>query len=256
MQEDSWESSSRWYDKIVGPQGHYYHQRVVIPGVLKLLNLKPQENPKLVDLACGQGVLARHLPKEVPYLGIDASPSLIRSAQKGPRDPMRRFLTADLTKPLPKDERDFSHATILLALQNISEPQMVLKNASSLLRVGGKLMIVMSHPCFRIPRQSSWQVDESKKLQYRRIDRYLSPLKIPIQTHPSQGEESPGTWSYHFPLSSYSRWLKETGFVIELLEEWCSDKKSTGKTAAMENRCREEFPLFLAILASKRKNDE
>jgi ubiquinone/menaquinone biosynthesis C-methylase UbiE len=207
---------------------------------------------KVADLACGQGVLARNLPQGVAYVGIDASPSLIKSAERNKHHSNQRFLTADLTKPLPLKEDDFSHATIILALQNISEPQTVLQNASRLLSKGGKLLIVLSHPCFRIPRQSSWQVDEEKKLQYRRLDRYLSPLKIPIQTHPSQGEDSPGTWSYHHPLSSYSLWLKECGFMIELLEEWCSDKKSVGKTATMENRCREEFPLFLAILAHKK----
>ncbi|MFI5333862.1 MAG: class I SAM-dependent methyltransferase [Chlamydiales bacterium] len=254
MQEDSWETSSRWYDKIVGPKGHYYHQKVVLPGIMKLLNLNP--GAKVVDLACGQGVLARHLPKGVSYLGIDASPSLIRSAETAKVSPLHRFLTADLTKPLRLDQRDFSHATIILALQNISDPKQVLQNASHLLKEGGQLLIVLSHPCFRIPRQSSWQVDEAKKLQFRRIDRYLSPLKIPIQTHPGQGEKSPETWSYHHPLSSYSKWLEESGFVIELIDEWCSDKKSTGKTAPMENRCREEFPLFLAIRATKRMKDK
>ena len=37
----------------------------------------------------------------------------------------------------------------------------------------------------------------------------------------------------------------------EINEEWISDKRSMGKRAGMENRAREEFPLFLAILAKK-----
>ena len=45
--------------------------------------------------------------------------------------------------------------------------------------------------------------------------------------------------------------LKEAGFFIELNEEWCSDKKSTGKMAKVENRCRSEFPLFLTFVAKK-----
>jgi hypothetical protein len=35
------------------------------------------------------------------------------------------------------------------------------------------------------------------------------------------------------------------------MEEWCSDKKSEGAAARMEDRARKEFPLFLTILASK-----
>jgi hypothetical protein len=107
----------------------------------------------------------------------------------------------------------------------------------------------MNHPCFRVPRQSSWGVDEQKKLQYRRIDRYMEPLKIPIQTHPGQGDKSPQTWSFHHPLSTYVEGLSKSGFVIEKIEEWLSDKLSTGGKAKMENRSRLEFPLFLTIYA-------
>ncbi|MBI2743303.1 MAG: class I SAM-dependent methyltransferase [Chlamydiales bacterium] len=245
--EDSWESSNRWYDKIVGPKGHYYHQRVVLPGVMKLLNLSATSENKLLDLACGQGVLSRHLPRGTGYLGVDASPSLIQAAERQKQEASHHFKVADLKLPLSIKERDFSHATIILALQNIAEPQMVLKNAASLLKKGGRFILVLSHPCFRIPRQSSWQIDQQKKIQFRRIDRYYSPLEIPIQTNPSHGDESASTWTYHHPLSSYSLWLKEAGFVIEQMEEWLSDKKSVGPTATMENRSRQEFPLFLAL---------
>src|SRR5262249_49920639 len=110
---------------------------------------------------------------------------------------------------------------------------------------------VLNHPCFRIPRQSSWQVDSEKKIQYRRLDRYLSPMQIPINAHPSKGERSATTLSFHHPLSAYSQWLRDAGFVISCMEEWCSDKVSTGSAAKMENRSRAEFPLFLTLLSQK-----
>lgn len=239
----SWETSSSWYDKIVGEKGHYYHQHVIIPGVLKLLDLKAGD--RILDLACGQGVLARHLPKDVDYTGIDAAPSLIQEAKKKSK---HRFIVSDVSKPLP--EGQFSHACIILALQNIENAKNVIKNSFEHLHSKGKFIIVLNHPCFRIPRQSSWGIDEPKKLQYRRIDRYLSPLKIPIQTNPGT-KESEETWTFHHPLSDYIQWLSEAGFVIENIEEWVSDKKSTGAHARMENRSREEFPLFLTILSKK-----
>jgi hypothetical protein len=112
-------------------------------------------------------------------------------------------------------------------------------------------VIVLNHPCFRIPRQSSWKVDLENNTQFRRIDRYMSPMKIPIQAHPSKGASSASTLSFHYPLSAYIQWLNACGFVLESMEEWCSDKTSIGKNAKMENRCREEFPLFLALKAKK-----
>ena len=243
--ETSWENSHNWYDKTVGEKGHYYHQSVIFPKALKLLELK--KGDKLLDLACGQGVLSRQLPLQVEYLGVDASPSLVKQAKTYSK--AHKFLLGDVTQPLKITEKDFSHATIILALQNIENPQLVLRNAKAHLKSQGKLLIVLNHPCFRIPRQSSWGIDEPKKLQYRRIDRYLSPLKIPIQTHPGKQKDSSETWSFHHPLSDYIRWLKEEGFSIDLIEEWVSDKQSTGSYAKMENRSRSEFPLFLTILA-------
>lgn len=243
MEKTDWESSSRWYDDLVGCKGHYYHQHVVLPGTLKLLDLN--KDSTLLDLACGQGILARATPKDIPYLGIDGSFSLIQSAKKLNRNKLHQFREGDITKALPIEEK-FSHATIILALQNLARPDLALKEAAKSLSAGGTLVMVLNHPCFRIPRQSHWGIDESKKLQYRKIDRYLTALQIPIQTHPGK-KESTTSLTFHHSLTDISRFLFEAGFTIQLMQEWISDKKSAGKNAKMENRAREEFPLFLAL---------
>jgi hypothetical protein len=131
----------------------------------------------------------------------------------------------------------------------------VFKNAHDHLAPDGKLLLILNHPCFRIPKQSSWEIDEENRIQYRRINRYLSSFKAPIQMNPSQKESSSVTWSFHHSLSYYSECLFHNGFAILKIEEWISDKRSVGKKAGMENRAREEFPLFLAILAKKFKNE-
>lgn len=247
----SWHNVGKWYNETVGEEGHYYHQSIIIPNVLKLLNFSEIEPASLLDLACGQGVLSRHLPPNVSYVGVDAAAPLIAAAKRHSHSTSHRFTQADVTQKLPLHNILFSHAAIILALQNIEHPLAVFQNANHYLQSGAPLIIVLNHPCFRIPRQSSWKVDTENKIQYRRIDRYMSHMKIPIQTHPGQGKQSPHTISFHHPLSHYSQWLKEAGFVIELIEEWCSNKVSIGRSAKMENRSREEIPLFMAILARK-----
>jgi ubiquinone/menaquinone biosynthesis C-methylase UbiE len=246
----AWQDSSQWYKEAVGEKGHYYHQKVIIPKLLSLCHFQQNPQSKLLDLACGQGVLSRHLPAHVSYLGIDAAPSLIQAAKRYRPQPNHRYLVGDVTQKLPTDET-FSHATIILAIQNIENPSAVFKNVHPCLNPQGRLIIVMNHPCFRVPRQSSWGVDEQNKTRYRRIDRYMSEMKIPIMTHPGKGKASTQTWSFHHPLSSYCRWLNEGGFTVELIEEWCSDKISQGAAAKMENRSREEIPLFMTIVAKK-----
>jgi ubiquinone/menaquinone biosynthesis C-methylase UbiE len=245
----SWEPVSKWYHGIVGEEGHYYHRQIIIPGVLKLLD-KPKA---LLDLACGNGILAKHLPETADYLGVDISATLIKSAKQSDGQKNHVYQIADVTKPLKLPRADFSHATLILAAQNMEEPKLAFENAAKHLGLQGKFVVVLNHPCFRIPRQSSWGIDDEKKIQYRRVDRYMSSMKIPIHAHPGKGENSPATLSFHYSLTHLILWLNEAGFAIESIEEWCSDKTSTGKNAKMENRSREEIPLFLAIKAFKMK---
>ncbi len=243
----SWEPVEKWYQSIVENEGHYYHKHIILPGVLRLLG----QVESVLDLACGTGVLAHQLPQNVEYVGMDLSPSLIKAASQNNKSPQHTFIVGDVTRPISLKKKDFSTATIILAAQNLQNPLAAFQNAAKHLVKGGKFILVLNHPCFRIPRQSSWEVDAAKKIQYRRIERYHSTMEIPIQSHPSKGGQSSSTWSFHYPLSYFINGLFESGFNTEIMEEWCSDKQSTGKNAKMENNSRKEIPLFLAIRAVK-----
>jgi len=244
----SWQKVSKWYNTIVGEKGHYYHQAVVVPSSLKLLELK--QGDKLLDIACGQGVFSRSIPETVQYTGVDASKTLIDEAKKMDRNTNHKYFVDDVTREVATRDR-FNKAVMVLALQNIKDPEKAINYASERLEKDARFLIVLNHPCFRIPRQSSWETDTANKLQYRRINRYMSPLEIPINAHPGE-QGSPVTWSFHHPIEDYSTYLLKNGFLIEKIEEWTSDKKSEGSAAKRENRAREEFPMFMAILAVKK----
>jgi ubiquinone/menaquinone biosynthesis C-methylase UbiE len=241
----TWDQSEPWYSDCVGEKGHYYHQSLIFP-VLKqwLKNAK-----SLLDVGCGQGVLARQFPSTLHYVGVDITPSLITQAKK--LTPHGTFFVANAEEVLPLEKKDFDAVTLILCLQNIEHPDRAIFHAAQHLKKGGKLIIVLNHPAFRIPRQSGWGIDEASQIQYRRMNVYMSPQKIPIQTHPGQGSASPVTYSYHHPLSSYVAWMEKAGCSICHMEEWCSDKKSEGSKAKREDRARKEFPLFLGWVAKK-----
>ena len=113
-------------------------------------------------------------------------------------------------------------------------------------------MLILNHPSFRIPKHADWEVDRVKKIQYRKVECYMSPLEIPIESSPFDRINNVSTTSFHYPLSAYSEMLFDNGFVIEKIEEWVSPKKSEGGMAEVEDKARKEFPLFMAIVASKR----
>ncbi|MDE2590467.1 MAG: class I SAM-dependent methyltransferase [Patescibacteria group bacterium] len=243
----SWESSGNWYNQLVGTSGHYYHQHVILPRVIKLLSLSLTD--KLLDVGCGQGILARSLPPLVEYLGVDLAKNLISFAREHDKNPRHTYRSADATKSLQLENKTFTHAAAILSLQNMENQEAAIRNTASLLEKNGMFIIVLNHPCFRIPRQSGWGISESKQ-QYRYINRYYSPMKIPITMHPGE-KQSALTWSFHYPLSSYFHFLDAAGLVVKTMEEWISDKESVGKASKMENRARSEIPLFLVVVAIK-----
>jgi len=245
----SWESVQDWYKRSVGDKGQHYHKEVIFPRLTRYF--AEQGAKSLLDLGCGSGVMERHVPSGVRYCGVDLSRSLVSEAKKRAQSKHHKFLVADITKPLELDSADFEAVSVILALQNLESPVGAFANAHQYLTEGGRLYLVMNHPCFRIPRQSFWHLNSEKKSRARCIERYMSSMKIPIQAHPSQGKQSPVTWSFHHPLSSYFKWLQQEGFYVETMEEWCSDKQSQGKYAKGENRSRAEIPLFLFLVARK-----
>lgn len=243
-----WDRVASWYDSHVGGEGSEYHQRVVIPGTLRLLEMQPGE--RVLDLACGQGVLCRALQRlGVQVTGVDLSGELIqRARQRSPKG--IRYLVADargLAGMLPSES--FHAAACVLSIQNMEPVEPVFAQCARLLEPGGRLVLVMTHPAFRIPRQTRWGWDEERKLLFRAVDRYLSSLKVPIDTRPFK---APGqvTWTYHRPLQTYVSGLAAAGLWVNALEEWPSPRVSQpGPKARAENRARAEFPLFLALRA-------
>jgi len=260
QRDTSWSKVAGWYDQLVGESGSEYHREVVLPGTIRLLAAKPGE--KVLDVACGQGVLCRMLfDRGVIATGVDASAPLIERA--------RQMAAAESTAPPPPHagadkptflrgdardlgflpERQFDAAACVLAIQNIHPIAPVFSGVARVLKAGGRFVLVLMHPCFRGHKETSWGWDDAKKVQYRRVDRYLLPRKAPIVAHPGR-KDGAYTWSFHKPVEAYVKALRAAGMLIDTIEEWTSHKKSdSGPRARAENIARQEIPMFMAMRA-------
>ncbi len=241
----SWEKSADWYDKILGERGSEIYQRVVIPSALALL--QPTKDERILDLGCGQGVFSRAMSAEGSYVtGIDASPTLIAKAKTYKSRLPIHYLHRDAAKV--RDLGPFDAASAILCLQNMPHLDEVCLSAAAVLKPGGRMLWVMNHPCFRIPRQTSWGFDDERKIQYRRLDAYGQPMTIPIIMHPGQ-KDSETTTSFHLSLTDLMAKAFSAGFMLAGFKEFYSDKESEpGPRARAENRARNEFPLFLGMV--------
>ena len=180
--------------------------------------------------------------------GVDASGALIAVAKSYPSRGPIRYLERDAA--LAGDLGPFDGISAILCIQNMRHLAAVCAACARALKPGGRMVWVLNHPCFRIPRQSGWGFEE-ERVQYRRIDAYASPASIPIVMHPGR-KDSETTVSFHRSLADLSAAAFAAGFVLSGLKELMSNKESEpGPRARAENRARQEFPLFLAMRFEK-----
>lgn len=247
----SWDPLADWYDGWVGKEGSLHHRKLAIPAVLELL--APRSGEKILDIGAGQGVLVPHITESgASYVGIEASSRLLQIARKY-HGQQGRFIQGDARRlhKLPGLHAGmFDAAVFLLSIQDMNPLPSILEAVAWVLRGGGRLVLLMTHPCFRVPRQSGWGWQEERKVQYRRIDRYLTPLSVPMKTYPGQHEGT--TFSFHRPLQEYVNSLAQYGLLLDQMKEVATYKSArNGQHARAENLAQQEIPLFLGLRARK-----
>lgn len=284
-QDTSWGEVSDWYDELLETDSDSYQAKVILPNILRIV--APASGVTVFDAACGQGFFSRAFATEgANVVASDISKELIGRAQeredkevanKGHHKHSLREPIEYHVSPAEKAEflsdKSVDVQTIVLAIQNIRAIDPVFAEAARVLNDNGRLVFVMNHPAFRIPKASGWGFDEKSgskgATQYRRIDAYMSESSSEIIMNPGKVAQTQGqaaqsqaqgrtdaalkTVSFHRPLQVYIKALTKAGFVVSRLEEWISHKKSeAGPRQQAEDTARKEIPLFLCIEARKK----
>jgi ubiquinone/menaquinone biosynthesis C-methylase UbiE len=243
----SWGTVASWYDKHLN-EADTYHEKVIRPNLVRLIDAKAEDS--ILDIACGQGYFARALTDSgAKVTGIDIGEELITLAKSSA--PKAEFVVGSANDLSQFSDKNFTKALCVLAIQNMEDIDGMLSEAARVLAEGGSLDLVLNHPAFRIPKQSAWGYDDKKKVQWRRVDEYLSSSRSEIDMHPGM-DNAPKTLSFHRPLQFYFKAFAKAGFAVTRLEEWISYKTSdSGPRAKAENNARKEIPLFLYLKLQK-----
>jgi ubiquinone/menaquinone biosynthesis C-methylase UbiE len=243
----SWGNVSDWYvDHLSGTDT--YHAQVIIPNLMRLLKVQP--GLRVLDVACGEGLLVRALASAGAVAsGCDIAPELIAAARARHAEGVYHIAPADQLTGIHDESVDW--VTIVLALQNIERYQAAIAEALRVTVIGGSVALVLNHPAFRIPRRTEWGWDQERHVQYRRVDGYLSESRSTIAMHPGT-PDGPTTVSFHRPLQNYMKAIEKAGGVVTRIEEWISHRESgAGPRKHAEDRARAEFPLFMLIVVSR-----
>lgn len=242
----SWGGEAEWYRDHL-EHNDTYHAQVILPNLLRLVG--PHKGQKILEIGCGEGFFAREFARGgAEVTASDIAPELVELGRKqGGKIEYVVSKAQDLSWAKPET---FDVVVAVLTLQNMERIEDVMKEVRRVLKKGGRFIFVLNHPVVRIPKATHWGYDEAEKIQYRRLDAYLSAKKVTIDMHPGKKGKHSVTYSFHRSLQEYTKLLRGAGFCIVRLEEWISHRKSEkGPRAEAEDTARKEFPLFMMIEA-------
>ena len=142
MAEARYDDHADWYDDWAFAPGDDFV-------ALSLLDLVgPVQGQRILDLACGQGRIARHLAAAGnDVVGVDLSAALLAFARRHP-DPRVTYVEADVCTTGWWDGRPFDGAVASMSLMDVDDLAGAVATAATTLRPGGWFAWNVVHPCF------------------------------------------------------------------------------------------------------------
>jgi SAM-dependent methyltransferase len=230
---DAWrENASRWiaWARTPGHDSYWrFHRR-------RFLDLVPGPGRLTVDVGCGEGRVGRDLTaRGHTVVGIDASAALAQAcASHAHGHPAAVGDAAQL--PVRDDVADLVVA--FMSLHDVDDLQGAVTEAARILRAGGRFHVAIVHPINSAGTFTEQPDDIEAPFvitgSYTDTFRYADDIErdgLTMTFH-----------SYHRPLTSYARALRNAGFVIETLEEVTDDDPADRWS---------RVPLFLHLIASR-----
>lgn len=201
----------------------------------------------VLDGGCAEGYMARELARRgAKATGIDSCGPLIDAA----RDAADReglaidYQVADLSD-MPVADGTFDLVVLNHVVHDMEDPAATFAEVRRVLRPGGRLVIMMLHPCF----YNSARVDRAAGLGHPVPAEYFSTRTIQ-QPFVVSGITSPAPVTVWLrPLEAYAAVLFDNGFVITGL----SEPHPTDEQLASNPWWTEKFkrPMFLLITAGR-----
>src|SRR5438067_8553191 len=210
-----WERNAEFWIRIIRERLDPFRAELTDAAVLKAL--APGPGQTVLDAGCGEGYLTRRLAgRGAIAVGVDRSAGLIGAAAaaggRGRPPGSGRFLQGDL-RSLPLGGDRFDAVLCNHSLNELRTPEPAFSEFARVLKHGGRLVVLMLHPCFYGGRNRSG----------RRYDLepefYFAPRRVEQRFNVS-GLPSPApTVIWLRPLESYFALLTQTGFCVDGLWE-------------------------------------
>jgi len=248
-----WERIAEWWDAQVGENANL----VVRPAVRRLLDLSPNE--RVLELACGNGALARELARDgARVLATDSSATFLRLAEERTRGYPNladriEYRLVDATDPAQLaalgQGQEFDAAVCVMGLMDMPVLDPLMGAIAQLLKPNGRFVWSVVHPCFNT-RGGSMMIEQEDRggeivTTYAvKITRYLEPLAV--RGLGIVGQPVPH-YSFERPLSALLASGFRAGLVLDGFEEICPPVPEDPSRLRTLSWARfQDIPAFLA----------
>jgi len=211
-----WERNAEFWIRIIRERLDPFRTELTDAAVLRAL--QPGRGETVLDAGCGEGYLTRRLAgRGVNAVGVDRSAALIEAAVAAGRPGRNRagsarFLLGDL-RALPLPGGRFDAVLCNHSLNELRVLRPAFAEFARVLRPGGRLVVLMLHPCFYGGR------DRSGRRAVIDTERYFAPRRVEQRFNVSGLRSPVPTVIWLRPLESYFAPLAEAGFCVDGLWE-------------------------------------
>jgi ubiquinone/menaquinone biosynthesis C-methylase UbiE len=212
MADAAYDAIAGWYEQYL--EGPLYRE-IVLPALLELIG--DVRERVVLDLACGQGLIARALAaRGARMTGVDISLKLLEIARGyEQRAPLGiEYIQDDAQVLTALGDAQFDGTVCNLASMDIPDLAATYRAVQRVLKAHGWFVCSITHPCFEVP-QGRWVTDEDGVVA-RAVSGYFAE-GFWRSNDPNGVRGKIG--AYHRTLSTYLNALADAGFALERLVE-------------------------------------
>ena len=220
-----WNAKAAFWDERMG-EGNAFQRLLVGPATERLL--APREGERVLDIACGNGVMARRLAAlGARVVACDFSEVFVERARTRTTPELQdriEYAVADATDEaqlLALGEGRFDAVVCNMAFMDMAALAPLLRAARRLLKPEGRFVFCVTHPCFNNPGHRKLAEEEDRAGQI--VVTYS--IKIPNYLRPTieKGGGMPGEpephYYFHRSLSDLLAVCFSAGFALDGIEE-------------------------------------
>ena|GEM_PF-4510136 len=209
-QKSLWKGNAQKWTKVMD-EGLDDFRRSCLDPYLDAL-LVQHSSGIFLDLGCGEGKVARTIAKGgCQVVGVDLAYDFTRTAQERLAEGF--FVQGDVLS-LPFCEGAFDGAVSKLTSVNVPDYLQFLRETERILRPGGILIDVVTHPCFASFQGDPIHPNIYLKMHKKRIQLNKKGVKLKVV-------------NYHRSLSDYFDCFAKTSFIVKNIFEPPTTKNLT-----------------------------